>query len=141
MKRSIEWIQSWLGVFGQEAHVIEVDTIDELREVLAEGPCKVVGSMHSYNRAAIADTVVKLGRDFKQLEYHPENQTCTVGAACTVREVMEFLMEHDRRVVNFGNHMAQTYVGAAIGGTVGFGESASVVDSIIEYEYMEDADG
>lgn len=130
MKKQIKTIQSWTGVFKKKnALVTTCDTQEELEQAFK--PPKVVGSFHSYNKSALADNVIVLGEGFKKLEYDEVTQTCRVGAAVTVNELMSFLLDHHRRLINRGNYGKQTFVGAALNGTHGFGPDATMYDQII----------
>lgn len=128
-------IKSWMGAYRKEAKHTLANNLDELKSALTEGGA-VVGNFHSYSKCALHDHVIQLGEGFKQLEYREADQTCTVGAACTIREVMEFLLEQDRRLINHGNHMGQTFVGACLTGTHGFGPDATMADQVVEWTAM-----
>lgn len=136
MIKTKKTINSWLHAYEQSSTVIEVNTVAELQLALFEGECKIVGKFHSYNRAALHDRTVILGEGFKSLHYDSDTQTCKVGAASTIREVMEYLLIHGRRLPNSGNMMQQTFVGACKTGTHGFGLDACMSDCVIEIEYI-----
>jgi hypothetical protein len=124
------WVYSWLKVFRQKALVKRAYYYDDL-EFYLQNDFKVAGSFHSYNRSALHHKIVLLEGIFKVLQYNPICKTITVGAGVKVHEIMEELSKHGRRLINSGNFFKQTYVGAAINGTHGFGKNASIADQII----------
>jgi hypothetical protein len=56
-----------------------------------------------------------------------------------VRELKEFLLTHDRRLLNSGNYMAQTVVGALATGTHGFGDRAVMADAVVALTFLDGA--
>ncbi len=130
MKLKKKIIQSWMGVFKRSATVIDVETHGELADLIDQAePFKIVGKFHSYNECALADRVVRLGSEFNYI-WMNKDQSVTVGAACTIKQVMMFLLDYNRRLINSGNHREQTLVGAILTGTHGFGRNATMADTI-----------
>lgn len=132
MRRMKTTLKSWVGVFQQHA---ELHTINSLEDWNRLKPIKVSGSFHSYNRAALAPKVATLGDNYKTLEMR--GTQCLIGGACTVAEVNAFLLDHHRRLINRGNFDQQTFVGAAVTGTHGFGKAATLMDAV-EHIYRID---
>jgi len=121
-----------MGVFKERAKQIWVSNNQEFEQAAEENPdFKISGSLHSYNRAALHHTVIHLEGEFKNI-VQMDNGNYMVGAGATIEEVAIRLMKDGRRLLNSGNHMKQTLVGAMLGGTHGFGPDASMVDMIVK---------
>jgi hypothetical protein len=133
-------VQSWLGVFKQETDYKEVTEYSDLLEHLEQG-YKPSGSFHSYNRQALHEKTIVLKGRFDKLKYNPICETIQVGAGVSIREVMEELLKHDRKLLNSGNYFEQTFVGAAIGGTHGYGLHSALADSVLQFEGVFDIAG
>lgn len=140
MKSKNKILKSWRNVFKRKSEVYVANNKVELKAAIELGCTKVIGSLHSYNTAAFADKVVKLDGDFKRINFDIENNTCLVGAAAQIKDVMAVLLKNGRRLINSGNHREQTFVGACITGTHGFGPKATMADQIIYSSGIDDFD-
>jgi hypothetical protein len=132
-------VSSWMGCFKQNTYYHIVNTQQGLRHIFEKysgRDIKITGRRHSYNKASFAKIMVELGSGFSQIIYNSVNNTCYVGAAVTIEEVMIDLVQQERRLINSGNHRAQTYVGAALTGTHGYGANATIADQIISFDAL-----
>lgn len=132
-------IFSWIHVFRGDANAML--PMDEAKLVadMAKGLYSCVGQSHSYNGVQIVPGVNAMMMPeggLKNLSYNQATGIATVGASITVRQLKEFLLTHDRRLINSGNYMAQTVVGALMTGTHGFGERAVMADAIAALTFL-----
>ena len=133
--------QSWLGVFKTKSNPIIVNNIDKLKEFILNNEYHCMGTSHSYNGIQICDsenTIDFRKSNLKHLKYNYDDQTVEVGASVHVRELKEFLLKYDRQVMNSGNYMDQTVVGALMTGTHGYGETAVMAESITEMTFLDE---
>lgn len=121
-------ITSWKGVYETETDIHVAENTDQLIALLNEGYVPV-GNFHSYNRNSLHPKTVQLGREFNYI--HMDGDKCVVGGGCTVRRVMQFLLDNDRKLLNYGNNFTQNFAGACLGGTHGFGENACVAEGVV----------
>lgn len=132
----LKQIQSWTGVFKIKAAVIDCNSHRDIYKAL-KYPSKVIGSLHSYNQMPLAPRVIKLGSYFDYtilLTNNPGNHLVQVGASTKIKDLMNYLVKHDLRLKNSGNHREQTIAGALIGGTHGFGKNAPMADSVTSFQ-------
>lgn len=95
---------------------------------------KTIGSLHSYNEAALSPYSFKLGKTYDYVYLCPETGMARIGGAATIESVMLNLRDGGRRVLNSGNFRKQTFVGAALTGTHGYGKSASMIDQVLGFK-------
>lgn len=133
-------VESWLGVFKKLTKYEEVGDYSSLLKLLEQG-YKPSGSFHSYNRAALHDKTIKITGRFDKLEYSEKYEVIQIGASTTIRQIMEELLKYDRKLLNSGNFFEQTFIGAAITGTHGYGENSPLADSILQFEGVYDVNG
>ena len=102
-----------------------------------------MGQSHSYNGVQVVPGVTAmLMREggLKTLAYDPASETVRVGASVSVRELKLFLRDgHGRGLLNSGNYMEQSVIGALATGTHGFGPRAVMADSVIELTFLDGA--
>ncbi|WP_369025068.1 FAD-binding protein [Qipengyuania sp. RANM35] len=133
-------IFSWIHVFRGEAEALIPNDETKLAADIAKGCFSCVGQSHSYNGVQIVpgiNAMMMPEGGFKNLSYDPATGIATVGASISVRTCKEFLLTHDRRLLNSGNFMAQTVVGALMTGTHGFGERAVMADAIHALTFLD----
>ena len=99
------------------------------------GKLRVVyrGGGHSYNINSIGDVVVDFNHPhWKEIEYNDQTKNILVGAGNTIEEIEHELLNNHRRLINRGNYNQQTFIGAALQGTHGYGsDSPSLMSHII----------
>lgn len=122
-------IQSWMGAYQMESDVQVAETFEDLERLVNDG-YKIVGNHHSYNRSALHQKCFRLGKEFRFATYSQDG-VALVGAAATIKDVMETLAKRGQRLPNHGNNMTQTLVGACKGGTHGFGEASTMQDMVL----------
>jgi len=132
----IKKITSWMGAYSRESDVVVLNDINLIQKHLDDG-YRIIGSTHSYNRIALHEKCIKLGEEFNYI-YKKDEGVYAVGGACTVLDVMKFILKDEQRLINYGNNFTQNFCGAALGGTHGFGENALVADCILN---IKTADG
>lgn len=132
MLHSHEELRSWLGVHRQESVVLPCESLDQLERIVEVCPeARAIGKNHSYNRSALHRLAVRLGGAFDFVTPLGGGRF-SVGAAATIEKVMVTLMAHGLRLPNSGNHRQQTFVGACVGGTHGFGARATMMDAVLQ---------
>ena len=131
-------LSSWMGRHEiKDAIVIEVESEAGLIQAMDLYPeAKVAGSFHSYNEGALSEKVIVC--NYRDMEFNKNNNTLTVSAGCTIDDVIEELLRHGRRLINRGNFSKQTYIGAAVTGTHGFGPMATLMDQVIRTRKLGD---
>lgn len=123
-------LRSWLNVYSKAAYkfVCNCDEeIEAIANVIADS--KPIGSSHSYNRSHFSFNAMKLGERYDYVHADVDFQY-RVGGAATVESVMLRILKDGRRLANSGNHRKQTFVGACVGGTHGFGRNATMMDCV-----------
>lgn len=133
-------IYSWIHVFRGEANARIPTDAGKLAGDMVQGLYSCVGKSHSYNGVQVVpgvNAMIMSEGGLKQTAYDPATGIATVGASVSVRELKEFLLTHDRRLINSGNYMAQTVVGALATGTHGFGERGVMADAVVALTFLD----
>lgn len=133
-------VRSWMGVFTGLAHVTSPPSEAALIGALEGRPYSCIGQSHSYNGIQVIPgiTALHLGKAaFKDAHYDPVSKTATCGPSVSVRELKELLRAHGRRMLNSGNYMAQTVIGALMGGTHGYGEQAVMAQAVTSLTFLD----
>ena len=136
----LEPVRSWMGVFSGDAHVTSPPSEAALIGALAGQPYSCIGQSHSYNGIQVIPgiTALHLGKAaFKDAHYDPVSKTATCGPSITELELKELLRAHGRRMLNSGNYMAQTVIGALMGGTHGYGAEAVVAEAVTSLTFLD----
>lgn len=136
------WVYSWIHVFRGEAEAHLPRDMAKLTGDMAKGCYSCVGQAHSYNGVQVVPGInaMLMGEGgLKTLRYDPVTHTAIAGASVTIRELKEFLLTHDRRLLNSGNYMAQTVVGALATGTHGFGSRGVMADGLVAVTFLDGA--
>ena len=137
------WIRSWINVFRCETEARIPQDEAALQRLVCEGRYSCVGQSHSYNGVQVVPGVTAmLMREggLKTLAYDPASETVRVGASVSVRELKLFLRDrHGRGLLNSGNYMEQSVIGALATGTHGFGPRAVMADSVVELTFLDGA--
>ena len=137
MSHKYEIIKSWLNVHTTNAVVFQCNDLIELQKLVEGFPkARAVGKSHSYNRSALHNKIIRLGPSFNYVNRIDENKFL-VGASASIEDVMLKLREYGLRLPNSGNHRQQTFVGACIGGTHGFGKKATMMDCVTKIRSIE----
>ena len=132
-------IMSWMSVFRADVEAKIPHDENTLRELICQGEYNCIGKSHSYNGVQLAPgTNAMMMREggLKWLEYKPTTKTVVVGASVSVEELKRYLLKHKRRMVNSGNYMAQTVVGALIAGTHGYGPGPVMADGVVRLVFL-----
>jgi FAD/FMN-containing dehydrogenase len=133
-------VESWMRIFFGDAYVRAIATQDELIAALPKGEYSCIGQSHSYNGIQVIPgiTALHMGQSqLKQCDYDPETQTAICGPSVKIVELKQVLLKHRRRMLNSGNHMEQTVIGALTGGTHGYGEAAVIAQSVTELTFLD----
>lgn len=125
-------VYSWLKVFRHKTKLKHIHEYRDLIKYLKRG-YKVSGRFHSYNKASLHDKTIVLDGAFNRIKYNPVCKTIRVGAAVQIKTIMKRLSKHGRRLPNSGNFFEQTFAGAAVTGTHGFGNGASMADAVLQF--------
>lgn len=137
------WIRSWINVFRTETEARVPDDEARLAALIGEGAYSCVGKSHSYNGVQVVPGVTAMMMregGLKMLSYDPASETVRVGASVSVRDLKTYLRdEHSRGLLNSGNFMEQSVIGALATGTHGFGPRAVMADSIVELTFLDGA--
>jgi hypothetical protein len=135
-------IQSWLGVFRANAYAQVPTGLEQLSRLVQNGPYYCVGQAHSYNGIQVNPNVTAIMMaegNLKTMHYSADRGTVLVGASVCIDELKTYLLKFDRRLVNSGNYMRQTVVGALATGTHGYGDSAVMADGIVALTFLDGA--
>ena len=137
------WIRSWINVYRTETEARVPADETQLCKLIGEGIYSCVGKSHSYNGVQVVPAVTAMMMregGFKTLAYDPASGTVRVGASVSVRELKTYLRDaHGRGLLNSGNYMEQSVIGALATGTHGFGPRAVMADSIVELTFLDGA--
>lgn len=129
-----------MDVFWADVEEKFPKNIDELKEVIAGGNYYAIGKSHSYNGVQVIDysrSIMFSKVDFGPPKYDAGSECVTVGPSTTIEQLKVFLRDKKRRLVNSGNYMAQTVIGALMTGTHGFGPGAVMADSICALKFLD----
>lgn len=135
-------ISSWISVFRGEANACIPRDLAKLAADQAKGRYNCVGKSHSYNGVQVVpgiNALIMSEGGLRTMAYDPATGVATVGASVSVRELKEFLLTHDRRLINSGNYMAQTVIGALTSGTHGFGPRGVMADGVVALTFLDGA--
>ncbi len=133
-------VESWMKVFFGNAYVTTPASEAELITALAGRPYSCIGQSHSYNGIQVVPgiTAVHMGKSqFKDAAYDPATETATCGPSVKVVELKQLLLKHGRRMLNSGNYMEQTVIGALTGGTHGYGAEAVVAQGVTALTFLD----
>jgi hypothetical protein len=133
-------IQSWMNLFQTEAIQVVAETEAELAEAVRRGPYFCIGASHSYNGVQIirdATALMMKASALRDLAYDEATGEVTVGPGVTIRELKEYLVRRDRRLISSGNFMAQTVIGAVATGTHGYGPQAVMAEAVTALEFLD----
>lgn len=129
-------LSSWLRVHEINSMHTVANDIKELKYAIDLG-AKPIGSLHSYNKIALHKKTVSLGKSFEFLKYNEKKDTLFCGASAKIDDIMIYLNQKHRRMVNCGNYRKQTIIGAVLT-TSGFGNDSMIVDSVIGAAVLDD---
>ena len=135
-------IATWIHVFRGEAEARIPHDEAKLCTDMGQGKYSCIGRSHSYNGVQIVPGVnAMMMREggLARKEYDPATGIATVGASVSVEELKTFLLGHGRRLINSGNYMQQSVVGALMTGTHGFGERAVMADAVTSVTFLDDS--
>lgn len=136
------WVRSWINVFRAQVEARVPRDEAALARSIAQGRFSCVGQSHSYNGVQVvpgATALMMREGGLSDLAYDEETQTVRVGASVCVRDCKLFLRERGRGLLNSGNYMEQTVVGALATGTHGFGRRAVMADAVVELTFLDGA--
>ena len=133
-------VESWMKIFFGDAYVIALANEDDLRKALPGRAYSCIGQSHSYNGIQVIPgiTALHMGQSqFKLCEYDPVTETATCGPSVKIVELKKVLLQHRRKMLNSGNHMEQTVIGALTGGTHGYGAQAVIAQSVVALTFLD----
>lgn len=133
-------VHSWMEVFFGEAHVTRPADEAALVKALAGRPYSCIGQSHSYNGIQVIPgiTAFHMGESrFDSLTYDPVTETATCGPSVKVITLKQELVKHERRMLNSGNYMEQTVIGALSGGTHGYGPEGVIAQSVTALTFLD----
>jgi hypothetical protein len=140
MDGELSRVTSWMEVFFGDAYVTRPADEALLIKALSARPYSCIGQSHSYNGIQVIPgiTAFHMGKScFKALTYDPVTQTATCGPSVKVIELKQALVKHGRRMLNSGNYMEQTVIGALIAGTHGYGPEAVVAEGVEALTFLD----
>lgn len=133
-------VESWMKIFFGDAYIRALASEDDLIAALPGRAYSCIGQSHSYNGIQVIPgiTALHMGQSqLKQCAYDPATQTATCGPSVKVVELKQLLLKHRRRMLNSGNHMEQTVIGALTGGTHGYGAQAMIAQSVAALTFLD----
>ncbi|WJY18100.1 FAD-binding protein [Alteriqipengyuania flavescens] len=116
----------------------------ELARLVRGGKYACVGKSHSYNAVQLcpgnsAVMMEESGLDtLKWRGNFDGGGIATVGASVTILELKQFLLTERQRLMNSGNYMGQTVIGALVTGTHGYGETPVMADALQSLTFLDD---
>ncbi|WP_152433054.1 FAD-binding protein [Erythrobacter sp. THAF29] len=140
--REKEKLESWMRVFQCGVYQHRFTSDEKLAEFIRDCEYSCVGQSHSYNGIQIVPDLnaVMMGKSTLDIcTYDKATQTVTCGPSTTIEQLKRELLEHDRKMFNSGNYMAQTVVGALVTGTHGYGKRATMADAITQLTFLDGA--
>lgn len=133
-------VYSWRQVFSTNVVQRIVEGQDNLAEAVRSGNYSCLGRSHSFNGIQITSGQFCLNLADCKLgppTYDEATERVTVTASNSIKEVAALLKSFDRMLLNSGNYMEQTMIGALVTGTHGFGERAVMADGIVELTFLD----
>ncbi|NJO13851.1 MAG: FAD-binding protein [Rhizobiales bacterium] len=133
-------VESWMKIFFGDAYVTTLANEDALTAALPGRAYSCIGQSHSYNGIQVIPgiTALHMGQSqFKQCTYDPVTETATCGPSVKIVELKQELLKHRRKMLNSGNHMEQTVIGALSGGTHGYGAQAVIAQSVTALTFLD----
>jgi len=133
-------VESWMRIFFGEAYVQTLASEADLIAALPAREYSCIGQSHSYNGIQVIPgiTALHMGQSqLKHCDYDPVTQTASCGPSLKIVELKRVLLTHRRRMLNSGNHMEQTVIGALTGGTHGYGEQAVIAQSVTALTFLD----
>jgi len=133
-------VESWMKVFFGRAFVTTPADEAELIAALKRRPYSCIGQSHSYNGIQVIPgiTAIHMGKSqFKDAVYDGVSETATCGPSVKVIDLKQLLLKHDRRMLNSGNYMEQTVIGALSGGTHGYGADGVVAQAVTALTFLD----
>lgn len=129
-----------MKVFFGDAFERTAATEHDLIKLLPAGEYSCIGQSHSYNGIQVIPGInaLHMGRSgIRQCIYDPVTQTATCGPSLKIVELKQALLEHGRKMLNSGNHMEQTVIGALVAGTHGYGKQAVIAQSLEALTFLD----
>lgn len=136
----MEPVESWMKIFFGTAYVRRLANETDLGAALPGRAYSCIGQSHSYNGIQVIPgiTALHMGESrLKQCDYDPATQTATCGPSLKIVELKQALLQHRRKMLNSGNHMEQTVIGALTGGTHGYGAQAVIAQSVVALTFVD----
>lgn len=133
-------VTSWMKVFFGNAYVSRPADEPALIAALAGRPYSCIGQSHSYNGIQVIPgiTALHMGQSrFDHLSYDPVTETATCGPSVKVLTLKQELVKHGRRMLNSGNYMEQTVIGALSGGTHGYGPEPVIAQAVTALTFLD----
>ena len=137
-------IETWMRVFRCEVEACLPTDEADLADFVRSGQYACVGKSHSYNGVQVcpgSSALIMAEGGLDTLKWRADytgGGIATVGASVSIRQLKDFLLTKDQRLVNSGNHMAQTVVGALVTGTHGYGEGPVMADALESLTFLND---
>ena len=135
-----ERLESWMKVYFGDVYQRRFTSNDNLSQFIQSHDYCCVGQSHSYNGIQVVPglNAVMMGKStLDPCDYDPVSQTVTCGPSTTIEQLKRALLEHDRKILNSGNYMAQTVIGALATGTHGYGARATMADGVTALSFLD----
>lgn len=137
--REVETIFSWMKVFFGDVFPQRFTSDDKLADFVRENEYYCVGQSHSYNGIQVVPglNAALMGKStIDATKVDPQAKTITCGPSTTIEQLKRDLLEHDLKMFNSGNYMAQTVMGALVTGTHGYGAKATMADGVTSLTFL-----
>ena len=117
-------MRNWGGNIGYDgAEVHSPQTVDELAEVVAGATqCRALGSRHSFNRIAAADTIIDTSQLPAIVRIADDQRSARVSGPATYAALATALNEHGLALPNMASLPHISVAGAISTGTHGSGD-------------------
>ncbi|MEL7444946.1 MAG: FAD-binding protein [Pseudomonadota bacterium] len=136
-------IESWMKVFFGDIFANRFENESELTHFVKGNEYSCIGQSHSYNGVQVVpetEAIVFGASGLNTCTVDTATLTATCGPSTTIKELKDELLKHNRGMLNSGNYMAQTVIGALVTGTHGYGSRAPIADGVVELTFL-DGDG
>ncbi|MCK0127134.1 FAD-binding protein [Erythrobacter sp. F6033] len=138
-EKATKRVHSWMKVFFGDVYPHRFTSDDKLADFIRENEYSCVGQSHSYNGVQVVPgmNAVLMGKStLDDCDCDFSSGTVTCGPSTTIEELKRTLLGRDLKMFNSGNFMAQTVIGALVTGTHGYGEKATMADSVTELTFL-----
>lgn len=134
-------LESFMRIYRTKVYIDSPADETALKALVASGCYNCVGTSHSYNGIQVvkgSNAIQFNTAGLKSITYDEATHVVTVGASVTIKELKDDLLKRQRRLLNSGNYMKQTVIGALITGTHGYGERPVMAEGVTALTFLDE---